>query len=141
MSKNRDSQRLEWIVAHDASFGRSGSMEIDLGTGAIRSSAESRFLRVPCKHTYEWHIWEGKPWRDLVDDAMQATGCALIDGEDGTCVNATFDRNPSDHPLWHRIRELEAQLAALNATASPTDPAQLEISPVDSAPIPSERNR
>jgi hypothetical protein len=104
-----DSERLIWMQTRDASFGTSG--RFNGMQGGVPVWHEARFVRVPCRVLYEWHIYDGKDWREAIDNAMNGTPCC--EQEDGRCVNGRFAPDERDHPWSQALDEARSALASL----------------------------
>lgn len=97
---------LEWLVANDASFGTSSRLQDD-GTWL-----DKRFCRVPCRHLYEWHCYDGETWRDALAAARASGPC--IEDEEKVCTKGGF--GPGDqHPVREKMDALEEIITALRA--------------------------
>ena len=110
-----DTDRLEWLIANDANFGRTSHLERD-ERGVLRWNSKP-FLRVPCRHLYEWHIYEAATPREAIDVAMDGPRCALVDGREGTCTLShfiRFDEGGGDHPLQRQVFDLRAEVERLS---------------------------
>ena len=121
-----DTERLEWLVEHHASFGTQGSMEVPVDeefrpTGEPAEFRESRFARVPCKVMYEWHCYDGPTWRKAFDKAMDDKPCAEDDR--GWCVKSSSIHSDVFENRWeakyatmaNHIADLSRRLAEQDA--------------------------
>lgn len=130
-----DTERLEWLVANDASFGTSSRLADVVGDRPIWHDA--RFVRVPCRHLYEWHCYDGTNWREALDNAMASTPCA--EHAERGCVNGSFAPDERDHPLDQALAETASKLKRIRqardeyvaSTGVPSDDVLAYITKVD----------
>lgn len=84
MSYRTDTDRLDWMAEHFASFGSVTLMEAKerpngLPPAVVR--ADNVFVRVPCTLMYEWHCFDGEDVRAAIDAAMDGPRCAGVPGD------------------------------------------------------------
>lgn len=113
-----DAALLDWFMDNDCSWG--SSAEWDKGDWK-----DTKFLRVPCSHTYEWHCYEAKDGdaRGAICEAMAAGPCK----EDGIhgCTKRTGFWN-GDTLLRARVEAAKTIISGLErdlkAARSPAPP-------------------
>ena len=103
---------LEWLVANDASFGRSTSMVVDEEGSMVERA--SIFCRVPCRNLYEWHCYDGQTWREALQAAREAGPCV---GALGECSKSNFGTG-DEHPIVVELESLRAQVSRLESELS-----------------------
>ena len=94
-----DTERLDWLVKMGADFCYSSSVDVtwrDEEDGAngghfdvVRESPVKIGCRVPSRHAYRWHVFDGPTFRDAMDAAMD--GFAAVDAALATEYGVTDD--------------------------------------------------